>query len=139
MSDFQSDASKFGRRYEDTVAEWLEGHGMTVTTRRHRHESGVEFDLFVKSWDGTEYGVECKGSPTTATQPAMVRSDNRWKVFGYLYLLNKWRERTGQSVRYLLVTSAMPAVGTDQRHHLDDAELLGHIQIIEVPAPSEET
>lgn len=135
MSDFQSDASKFGRVYEDHVADWLESHGMTVTARRHRHESGVEFDLFVKSWRGDEFGVECKGSPVTATQPAMVRSDNRWKVFGYLYRLNAWRERTGQDVRYLLITSDMPTVGTEQREALDAAELLGDLQIIEVPAP----
>jgi SAM-dependent methyltransferase len=29
MNDFQSDASKFGRVYEDHVADWLESHGMT--------------------------------------------------------------------------------------------------------------
>ena len=126
MSDFQSDASRFGRVYEDHVATWLESHGMTVTARRHRHESGVEFDLFVKSWRGDEFGVECKG---------MVRSDNRWKVFGYLYRLNAWRQRTGQDVRYLLITSDMPPVGTEQREALDAAELLGDLHIIEVPAP----
>jgi Holliday junction resolvase-like predicted endonuclease len=135
MSDFQSDASKFGRVYEDHVADWLESHGMTVVARRNRHESGVEFDLLVKSWKGDEFGVECKGSPRTATQPGMVRSDNRWKVFGYLYRLNAWRERTGQNVRYLLITSDMPAVGTEQREALDAAELAGDLQIIEVPAP----
>jgi Holliday junction resolvase-like predicted endonuclease len=132
---FQSDAAKFGRQYEDHVATWLESHGMTVTDRRHRHESGVEFDLFCTSWRGDQFGVECKGSPVTATQPAMTRSDNRWKVFGYLYLLNAWRQRTGQQVRYLLITSDMPLVGTKQREALDAAELLGDLQIIEVPAP----
>jgi Holliday junction resolvase-like predicted endonuclease len=135
MSTFQSDASKFGQVYEDHVAAWLKSHHMTVLERRHRHESGVEFDLFVKSWRGDLFGVECKGSPNTANQPAMVRSDNRWKVFGYLNLLNKWRDRTGGVVRYLLITSKMPPVGSDPRYQLDQAELLGELQIIEVPAP----
>lgn len=135
MSGFQSDASKFGRLYEDHVCAWIEAQGLAVTARRHRHESGVEFDLFVKDWHGREFGVECKGSPLGANQPGMVRSDNRWKVFGYLYLLNHWRDRTGLQVRYILITSNMPDPGSDSRKRLDFAELMGDLQVIEVPAP----
>ena len=115
VSQFQSDASKFGAAYEAHVAEWLTDHGFTITATRHRHQSGVEFDLFVKSWTGEEIGVECKASPNTAGQPGMVRSDNRWKVLGYLYALRVWRERTGEQVRYMLITSHMPEPGSDQR------------------------
>lgn len=134
-SDFQSDASRFGRLYEDHVAAWLETEGFTIIDRRHRHESGVEFDLVVKDWHGNEFGVECKGSPPGATQAGMRRSDNRWKVLGYLYRLRVWRERTGQDVRYLLVTTDMPDPGDEAREALDLAELVGDVQILEVPAP----
>ena len=136
INEFQSNASKFGRLYEDHVAAWIEAQGLTVIARRHRHESGVEFDLFVKDWHGKKFGVECKGSPLGANQPGMVRGDNRWKVFGYLYLLNKWRDRTGQQVRYILITSDLPAAGSAQRSALDLAELMGDLQVIEVPSPT---
>lgn len=135
MSDFQSRASKFGREYEDHVAGWLESEGFTVVARRHRHESGVEFDLLVKDWNGREFGVECKGSPSGADQAGMRRSDNRWKVFGYLYRLRVWRDRTGHQANYVLITSDMPAPGSSQRAALDLAELVGDLQVIEVPAP----
>ena len=136
VNGFQSEASKFGRLYEDHVSAWIEAQGFTVTARRHRHESGVEFDLFVKDWHGKQFGVECKGSPLGANQPGMVRGDNRWKVFGYLYLLNKWRDRTGQQVRYILITSNLPPAGSAQRSALDLAELMGDLQVIEVPSPN---
>ena len=136
VNGFQSDASKFGRLYEDHVSAWIESQGFTVIARRHRHESGVEFDLFVKDWHGKQFGVECKGSPLGANSPGMVRSDNRWKVFGYLYLLNKWRDRTGQQVRYILITSDLPPAGSAQRSALDLAELMGDLQVIELPSPT---
>jgi Holliday junction resolvase-like predicted endonuclease len=136
--EFQANNSKTGRDYEEHVAEWLTERGLAVVAHRHRHESGVQFDLLVKDWEGNEFGVECKTSQHGATQPGMRRSDNRWKVYGYLYLLRMWRDQTGQNVRYLLITSDMPPVGSEQRRVLDQAELVGDIQIIEVPAPTAE-
>lgn len=139
MSEFQGDAVRFGAAYEQHVAEWIEQRGGVVKERHHRHASGVEFDLFVELFDGTEVGVECKGSPDTATSPGMERSDNRWKVLGYLYALSVWRRRTGEQVRYLLATSHMPAPGTAQRNLLDLAELVGDLQVIVVPNPQDES
>lgn len=136
MSDFQSDASKFGRQYEDHVAAWLTDLGFQVVGERVRHESGVQFDLLVKAWDGSEMGVECKASPDAAKSPGMRRSDNRWKVLGYLWALRVWRDRTGQTVRYMLITSHMPDPTSEERRLLDYAELLGDVQIIVVPGPS---
>ncbi len=130
---FQSDAAKFGAAYESHVQSWLIGHGCTIKERHHRHASGVEFDLFVVLWDGTEVGIECKASPDSAISPGMVRSDNRWKVLGYLWALRLWRDRTGESVRYMLITSHMPEPGTPQRRLLDLAELVGDLQVLEVP------
>lgn len=135
MSDFQSEASKFGRRYEDHVAAWLTDRGFTIVGERVRHDSGVQFDLLVRSWTGEEIGVECKASPDDARSPGMYRGDNRWKVLGYLWALRVWRERTGQTVRYMLVTSHMPEPSSEQRRLLDYAELLGDLQIIVVPSP----
>ena len=130
---FQGDAARFGATYENHVESWLIERGCIIKERHHRHTSGVEFDLFVELWNGTEVGVECKASPDSATSPGMIRSDNRWKVLGYLYALRLWREKTGQAVRYVLITSHMPEPGTPQRHLLDLAELVGDLQVLVVP------
>lgn len=138
-TDFQGAASRFGAAYEDYVAGWLEERGCTIKERRFRHESGVEFDLFVQLPNGLHVGVECKASPDTATTPGMYRSDNKWKVLGYLYALQLWKQRAVvEPVRYLLITSHMPDPGTPQRHLLDLAELAGDLQIIVVPNPHDE-
>ena len=131
--EFQADAARFGRAYEVQVASWLKGNGFEIIGRNVRHESGVEFDILATSWTGEEVGVECKASPDTATSPGMLRGDNRWKVLGYLYALNVWKQRTGKTVRYILITSHMPEPGTDQRRLLDLAELLGDLQIVVHP------
>ena len=135
MSSFQAAASRFGAEYEDHVGDWLEGHGFVVTGRRVRHDSGVEFDIVAEDPYGQPLGVECKASPDDATQPGMVRSDNRWKVLGYLYALRLWRDRTGERHRYALITSHMPPPGSAQRDLLDLAEAVGDLQVIEVPNP----
>lgn len=135
MSNFQSKASKYGRLYEDHVSDVLEQRGFTIVSRRTRHESGIEFDLVIKDWNGNEIGVECKASPDDAKEPGMVRSDNRWKVLGYLWALRVWKERTGQTVRYMLITSHMPDPTSKARQLLDYAELLGDLQIIILPGP----
>jgi Holliday junction resolvase-like predicted endonuclease len=137
-AQFQGDASRFGKAYETHVAQWLEQTGFTITGRNVRHESGVEFDIVATSWNGDEVGIECKASPDSATSPGMVRPDNRWKVLGYLYALNVWKQRTGRTVRYVLITSHMPQPGTEQRRLLDFAELLGDLQIVVYPNPIEE-
>lgn len=133
MNDFQSRGARFGHGYERYVADWLVERGCEIKEWHHRHESGVEFDLFVTLWDGTTVGVECKASPDDASQPGMNRSDNRWKVLGYLYALQLWRQRTGERVRYMLITSHMPEPGSPQRHLLDLAELVGDLKVLVVP------
>jgi Holliday junction resolvase-like predicted endonuclease len=123
-----------GAAYEDHVAAWLVSeHGFTVLARNYRHESGVEFDIYCRDLRGCDIGVECKGSNNSATAPGMCRSDNRWKVLGYLYLLRVWRERHGTPVRYMVCTSHLPEPGTEIRRQLDAAEMVDDLDVMLVP------
>ena len=135
VATFQGDATRFGAVYERHVAEWLTDLGCTIVDRNHRHKSGIEFDILALLPTGETIGVECKASPDTATSPGMKRSDQRWKVMGLLHTLQHWKLRTGEAVRYVLITSHMPEAGTPQRRILDFAELVGDLQIIVVPSP----
>lgn len=134
MSDFQRKAVATGKAYEERVERWLAGQGFEIIARHHRHESGVEFDLLCRSPLGNLTGVECKASDDDATRPGMERSDNVWKVCGYLYLLLVWSLQQGaERPDYMLVTSHMPAPATRWSEVLRRAQALGHIRIIELP------
>lgn len=135
MTDFQSRSSRVGRAYEEQVAAWLIEHGYTITGRCVRHESGIQLDIAATSPFGESVGIECKASDDTADEGSrgMRRSDNRWKVLGYLYALRVWRQRGNLAPRYMLFTSDMPPAGSEQRRLLDQAEVLGDITIINLP------
>ena len=134
MTDFQSRSSRVGRGYEQQVVEWLTSEGFTITGRNVRHESGIQLDIDAIDPNGERVGIECKASDDMAPEASrgMRRSDNRWKVFGYLYVLSRWRRRGGV-LRYMLFTSDMPDVGEEQRRFLDLAEAVGDITIIHLP------
>jgi Holliday junction resolvase-like predicted endonuclease len=135
MSDFQSRASRVGTAYERQVVEWLIAHGFTITGRNVRHASGVEYDITATTPLGEPVGIECKASDETAPEQTrgMRRSDNRWKVLGYLWALRVWRQRGEVAPRYLLFTSDMPVPGSVQRSLLDMAESLGDLTIVQLP------
>jgi Holliday junction resolvase-like predicted endonuclease len=138
VNNFQAEATRYGRAYEEYVETWLVDNGFKITGRRVRHLSGVEFDLVAENPKGGQVNIECKASPDTATSPGMVRSDNRWKVLGYLYALDVWKQQTGETLRYMLITSHMPEAGSDQRRVLDKAELLGDLTIVVYPNPAQD-
>lgn len=135
VADFQSRSSRVGRAYEDRVAAWLADHGFQVTGRNVRHPSGVEFDVAATSPFGEPVGIECKASDDTGNESTrgMRRSDNRWKVLGYLYALSVWRSRGHEGPRYMLFTSDVPPAGSPQRELLDLAEALGDLTVVHLP------
>ncbi len=135
MTDFQSRSTKIGAAYEQQVADWLTARGFTIVELHRRHESGVEFDIFATDPSGNDVGVECKASDDTVAESSrgMRRSDNRWKVLGYLYALRLWRQQGNVAPRYMLITSDMPVHGTDQRRILDLAEAIGDLSIVVIP------
>ena len=134
MSDFQSRSSRVGRSYEQQVVDWLTARGFDVTGRNVRHESGIQLDVQATDPNGATVGIECKASDDSAPEVSrgMRRSDNRWKVLGYLYVLTSWRRRGGE-LRYMLFTSDMPDAGSEQRRILDLAEAVGDLTIINLP------
>ncbi len=136
MTDFQSRSTRVGRSYEQQVADWLLVRGFTITGRNGRHASGIQLDIAATDPFGNDVGIECKASDDSAPEGSrgMRRSDNRWKVLGYLYLLRLWRmQNTAPPLRYMLFTSDMPEVGSEQRRVLDLAEALGDLTIIALP------
>lgn len=139
MTDFQSRSSKVGRSYEEQVAAWLIARGFTITGRNIRHESGIQFDIAATTPLGEPVGIECKASDDAAPEQTrgMRRSDNRWKVLGYLWALRVWRQRGEVVPRYMLFTSDMPEPGSVQRGLLDMAEALGDLTIVQLPFGAE--
>jgi hypothetical protein len=137
---FQAKAVQTGADYENHVSAYLEVRGYQVIGRHVRHDSGVQFDLLVRDSRGNEFGVECKGSEQDKQPPSsagMYRTDNKWKVLGYLYLLRAWKDRTHGSVNYILATSHLPEPGNSTRQILDDAVMLGDLQhLLHVPFPA---
>lgn len=135
MTDFQSRSGHVGRSYEDQVAAWLVDNGFTITGRNIRHASGIQFDIAATSPFGEQLGIECKASDDAAPEQSrgMRRSDNRWKVLGYLWALRVWRQRGELAPRYMLFTSDLPEPGSVQRSLLDMAEALGDLTIVHLP------
>jgi Holliday junction resolvase-like predicted endonuclease len=135
VTDFQSRSSAVGRSYEDQVTAWLIAAGFTITGRNVRHESGIQMDIAAISPFGEQVAIECKASDESAPEQTrgMRRSDNRWKVLGYLWALRVWKQRGELAPRYMLFTSDMPEAGSVQRVLLDMAEALGDLTIVHVP------
>lgn len=132
---FQARSGEVGRAYETQVACWLQAQGFDLIGRNVRHESGVQFDLHLRDPFGVELGVECKASDESAAEGrrGMQRTDNVWKVLGYLYLQRLWRAQGNTFPRYLLVTSDLPGPGTPWRSMLDTAQAIGDLTIVHLP------
>lgn len=143
MSPDESPAQKsprIGREYATHVANTLEGIGFTVIERNARHISGIEMDLLCSTPDGRMLAIECKGSDETARTPGMVRTDNYWKVLGYVNEIVTWRAYgdLAQDIRYVLVTSHLPAPNTPWGRGLNQQVLLGNLSIVCIPFPTKE-
>ena len=138
VSDFQSQASKTGRTYRDHVANVLQStYGCTILGEDVPHDSGVQFDLHVLTTNGHEVGIECKAA-AGGKRPGMKRSDNVWKVLGYLYRFAQWHAMNPGSVRprYMVITSDVPDVGTKWHEMLNTAVLHGDLELMVIPYPT---
>jgi Holliday junction resolvase-like predicted endonuclease len=135
MTDFQSRSGQVGRSYEEQVVGWLTDKGFKITGRNIRHASGIQLDIAATDPFGGEVGIECKASDDCAPEQTrgMRRSDNRWKVLGYLWALRVWKARGFTAPRYMLFTSDLPEPGSVQRSLLDMAEALGELTIVHLP------
>lgn len=131
--NFQREASETGRAYERQVEQWLTERGFVVLGRNVRHESGVEFDIFCRSPFGDEVGVECKASKPDAKDPGMKRSDNLWKVLGYIYALGLWEARGNSRPEYQLFTSDLPVPGSRGADMLNMAQAAKHLRVMHLP------
>lgn len=138
VSEFQSQASKTGRTYRDHVATVLEStYKCTILGYNVQHASGVEFDIHVRTVNGQELGIECKAS-AGGRRPGMKRSDNVWKVLGYLYRFAQWHAMNPGSARprYMVITSDVPEVGTKWDQMLNTAVLHGDLELMVIPYPT---
>jgi hypothetical protein len=134
------DNTLIGDAYRTHVKTLLQtNYGWIVTGENHRHASGVEFDLYCRDSYGREVGIECKASEENATgSKGLGRTDNVWKVLGYLNTLKEWARSSGSDLRdldfrYVVVTSHLGRPGNNFRLMLDREELLGFVTIVELP------
>lgn len=132
------DNATIGTAYRHHVKAWVESIGWDVIGENVRHESGVEFDIHCLDTYQREVGIECKASNNDAASPGLKRTDNVWKIEGYLNRLKTWARGKGfdlrdMDFRYVVVTSHLGDPGTDFRSALDQEELLGYITVIERP------
>lgn len=126
--------SKIGRAYEDHVEQYLAARGYEPIGRNVRHESGAELDLHMRHRaTGQEIGVECKASENDAKAPGMRKSDNVWKVLGYLHAIRMWVENTGGSLDYKVATSHAPIPGTQWHDLIEAARLRKELELFEIP------
>lgn len=131
----QQRSNSIGTKYERQIAEYLMGHGFVIIGRNVKHDSGVEFDIHARDAVGREVGIECKAGDSGSSMPGLKRSDNIWKVGGYLFQLSQWAMLNPEEIvpRYVVVTSDMPRHGTKWRDMVDLWALYGHVEFIEVP------
>lgn len=140
-NDFQSLASKSGRTYREHVAEVLRvDYGCTILGTDVRHPSNVEFDIHCRTANGIELGIECKASATDHERSGMRRSDNVWKVGGYLHQLAYWHclNPSVQRVRYMVITSSIPDKGTVWDQMLNGWVLHGDLELMVIPYPKDD-
>lgn len=106
MSDFQAQASKQGRAFEEAVAHMLSFLDWRIIDTRAKVE-GVEVDLIAEDPDGIVWWIECKGSHRGAV-PGSRRGDTVKKAVGVAWYLHQLPERRP----YMLITSHLPTSGS---------------------------
>lgn len=106
--DFQARSQRVGQAFELAVAAYVEAQGFTVEARKAtRHD--VEIDLIVRTLDGRELWVECKGGyESPSGRNGAQRTDNVLKFSGALWHLDHADPNHPQ---YVLATSALPTQG----------------------------
>lgn len=132
-------STRIGKRYEHHVAEYFESIGYEIIGRGIEHASGVQFDIHARSVTGIEIGIECKAGDETSDRPGMRRSDNVWKVGGYLFALQIWAATHPLEVvpRYVIVTTNMPDADTKWNRMCYQWQLEGHVEFMVLDYPTE--
>lgn len=100
--DFQSQASKQGREYEQAVQFLLLAEGWTINATR-AVVAGAEIDIVATDPDGQQWWIECKGSHRGKT-PGAKRGDTTKKAVGVAAYLSTLPHRQP----YMLITSHLP-------------------------------
>ena len=124
-STFQASSSAQGRAFEEAVQTIIKTGGHEILSTGFTDEKSMEqVDLLVRTANGVEVWIECKGSWNTASKvPGLKRSDTAKKA-----VANAWHlvETHGdQRPPYILVTSHLPSEGSYSHHLLDDAKAAG--------------
>lgn len=130
---------RIGKCYERHAANYLQSLGYEIIGLGVEHESGVQFDIHARSVTGLEIGVECKAGDQTSDRPGMRRSDNVWKVGGYLFALHNWSlsNPTKMPPRYVVVTTNMPDQETKWGRMCYQWQLEGHVEFMVLDYPTD--
>lgn len=130
---------RIGKCYERHAANYLQSLGYDIIGLGVEHESGVQFDIHARSVTGLEIGVECKAGDQTSDRPGMRRSDNVWKVGGYLFALHNWSLSNPAEMppRYVVVTTNMPDQETKWGRMCYQWQLEGHVEFMVLDYPTD--
>ena len=133
-------SNRVGREYVDHVVNYYSKFGFVLVGRNVRHVSNIEQDLLFLTPDAKLIAMECKGSEETASSPGMYRSDNYWKVSGYVYQLERWRKYgdLALDIKYMLVTSHLPSSDHWIGQGISEMVSLGNLSVVCIPFPTKE-
>ncbi len=125
-ADFQSQASKQGREFEQLVEFTLKAAGWTIDATKAT-AGGAEIDIVATDPAGTQWWIECKGSHRGKV-PGARRGDTAKKAVGVAAYLSTLPDRRP----YRLITSHLPKEGTIAHRMLRAAEAQGWFTKIDV-------
>jgi hypothetical protein len=130
---------RIGKSYERHAAAYVESLGYEIIGTNIEHASGVQFDIHARNILGMEIGIECKAGDENSDRPGMRRSDNVWKVGGYLFQLHNWAtlNPTETAPRYVVVTTNMPDQDTKWGRMCYQWQLQGHVEFMVLDYPTE--
>jgi hypothetical protein len=110
-TDFQQRSNEVGSKYETHVGEVLaNGYGLEITSRNTRHSSNIQMDICARNpQSGEIIAIECKGADGSGKQSSN-RSDNLWKVFGQIAVLDQYYalHPSEKRIGFWLATSSPP-------------------------------
>lgn len=126
MTDnFQASSSAQGRAFEEAVQTIIRTGGHEILSDGFTDGlSGEQVDLLVRTANGVDVWIECKGSwNTNSNVPGLRRSDTAKKAVANAWHL--WNNHGESRPPYVLVTSHLPKDGSYSSHLLSDAQAAG--------------
>ncbi len=102
--DFQSRASKEGRRAQEMAYALLHDCGFSGIVQNVKYSCGVEVNFKANDQQGTTWLFDVSGAFSVTKRPGLRRTDTLWKALGKAAVLHQ----TNPGVRLVLLTTDRP-------------------------------